>query len=230
MSINPQVEQPPVNETARIEALSDGIIAIVITLLAFEIGVPNPELLGDAGLFQALVAQWPTYFAFLLSFTIIGIMWSNHHTLFKIIARANPTFVLLNGVLMMTITLIPFATLLLAEYLQHPDRRIAAFLYSTVVFLTAVSFQVLWRYASHNNRLLDLNANPALVAGFAQQYRYGPFYYLATMIFALFNVPLCLGFHVLLAVFFAVPGLVRNPQSAQQGEQIASESARPSDK
>lgn len=197
-----------VKETGRIEALSDGVIAIVITLLAFEIGVPDPAALGAGGLLPALIDQWPVYFAFLLSFATIAIMWSNHHALFKIIVRTNPTFVLINGLLLLTITLVPFGTLLLADYLRHPDGRVAAVIYSALFTANAAAFNVLWLYASGRGRLLSRTASPDLIAGITRQYRFGPLMYVAAMLIGLVSVPLCLIYHVALALFFAIPGFV----------------------
>ncbi len=120
-------------ETGRLEAFSDGVIAVAITLLALDLGVPHQEA-GHPwhGLLQALADQWPIYLAYLLSFTTILIMWVNHHGLFKVIERVDHLFLLLNGALLLVITLFPFATILLADYIEQPDKKTAQVVYAGV--------------------------------------------------------------------------------------------------
>src|SRR3989442_12201696 len=83
---------------ARTEALSDGVSAIAITLLILSIQVPTPA--GPGMLWAALALQWPAYVAYVLSFGVIGIMWANHHNIFRYIGRANHVFVMLNMALL----------------------------------------------------------------------------------------------------------------------------------
>ena len=103
---------PERNETGRVEAFSDGVLAIVITLLVLELHVPR-ELTSDAALRAALVHEWPAYFAFLTSFVTVGIMWVNHHRLFTLIGRVDHWLLMLN----LTICVVPFPTAIVAEYL-----------------------------------------------------------------------------------------------------------------
>ena len=93
-------------ETGRLEAFSDGVFAIAITLLILEIHVPKEVEKG--GLAPALLAEWPSYLAFVSSFAIIGIMWINHHRMFEFVRRIDQTLLLLNGLLLLAITFIPF--------------------------------------------------------------------------------------------------------------------------
>ena len=88
-------------ETARIEAFSDGVFAIAITLLILEIKIPNA---GSANLSSQLIRQWPSYFAFVISFAFVGIMWINHHRLFTHIKRADNTLLFLNLLLLLGVT------------------------------------------------------------------------------------------------------------------------------
>src|ERR1700740_3636134 len=104
-------------ETNRIEAFSDGMFAIAITLLILEIKVPSS---GPGGLTKALLRQWPSYFAFLLSFVYIGVMWMNHHRMFNHIRRSNDTLLVLNLLLLLGVTAVPFPTAVLAANLGTP--------------------------------------------------------------------------------------------------------------
>src|ERR671922_86848 len=109
------------SETARIEAFSDGVFAIAITLLVLELKVPL-----DGPLSVALRRQWPSYIAFLLSFTFIGIMWVNHHRLFTQIRRADDGLLFLNLLLLLGVTVVPFPTSVLARHLGTVEGRTAA--------------------------------------------------------------------------------------------------------
>jgi uncharacterized membrane protein len=198
------LETDNTKETGRMEAFSDGVIAIAITLLVLDIKVPR-ELPESASLLSALLGQWPSYFAFATSFATIGIMWINHHRIFSQIKRSDQVLLVLNGLLLMCITFVPFPTALLAEYLGEPDQRTAALVYSGTFVVTAIIYNLLWRYASHNNRLLDQRSNPAEVRGISRQYAFGPLFYLAAFVLAFWSALASLALNLLLAVFFAIP-------------------------
>jgi len=100
-------------ETSRIEAFSDGVFAIAITLLILEIKVPPP---GSGELSLALARQWPSYLSFLMSFAFIGIMWINHHRLFTHIARSDDVLLILNLLLLLGVIVVPFPTAVLATH------------------------------------------------------------------------------------------------------------------
>ena len=100
-------------ETARIEAFSDGVFAIAITLLILEIKIPGA---GSADLSRQLLRQWPSYVAFVISFAFIGIMWINHHRLFTHIKRANNVLLFLNLLLLLGVCAVPFPTAVLAQH------------------------------------------------------------------------------------------------------------------
>ena len=148
-------------ETGRVEAFSDGVFAVAITLLVLNIhGLPNPSNpIPDADLWNLLRDQWPIYLAFVTSFATIGVMWINHHRLFTHIKRVDTNLFALNLLLLLVIVFIPFPTALLASYITHPEYHYAALLYSATDILLAISFNLLWRYASHKNRLLDENVD-----------------------------------------------------------------------
>jgi uncharacterized membrane protein len=131
-------------ETTRLEAFSDGIFAIAITLLILEVRAPE----NGAGLWRSLAAQWPSYFGYALSFLIIGIMWANHTHIFRLIRRSDHLLSMLNLLLMMTIAFLPFPTAVLARNIGDPAARAAAtILYSGSILLTAIPWSLLWRHA-----------------------------------------------------------------------------------
>jgi uncharacterized membrane protein len=187
------------NETARVEAFSDGVFAIAITLLILEIHVP-PTAQHD-GLATALVQLWPSFLAFLASFLTIGVMWLNHHRLFTLINKSDDGLIAFNLLLLLGITWIPFPTALLAEHLRGPDQRIAGWVYAGSFFLIAIVFNVMWRYAVHAKTVVDhIDA-----IGITRQYALGPVMYALLVAIATFSGVWCLIVSVLYAVYFALP-------------------------
>src|ERR1700694_1353118 len=161
------------SETARIEAFSDGVFAIAVTLLILEIKVPTP---GQESLRVMLLKQWPSYLAFLLSFAFIGIMWINHHRMFTHIKRSNERLLILNLLLLLGVTVVPFPTVVLAMYLGSSDERTAAVLYNATYVAVAVLFNLLWRYAVSRG-LLDRSISSSAAALISRQYAIGPLMY-----------------------------------------------------
>ena len=138
-------------ETTRVEAFSDGVFAIAITLLILEIKVPSP---GSGELSAQLLRQWPSYVSYLISFAFIGIMWMNHHRLFTHIERCDDLLLIFNLLLLLGITTVPFPTSVLAAHLGRPGQRTAALLFNATYFVIAVFFNLLWRYAASRPRHL----------------------------------------------------------------------------
>src|SRR5436305_12691532 len=106
-------------ETGRIEAFSDGVFAVAITLLVFNLQVPQPppgKTFSVADLGVALLHQWSFYLAFITSFATILIMWASHHSIFKLVYKSNTPFLFANGFLLLLVTTVPFPTSLVAEY------------------------------------------------------------------------------------------------------------------
>jgi uncharacterized membrane protein len=197
--------------TDRLLTLSDGVFAIVITLLALEVKVPHPAGPTDEttlAVLRTLARQWPMYLAYLLGFVTVGIMWSNHVTLFRYILRTDHKLVALNTLLLLSITLVPFATALLAEYLPlgPGQRQAGTLLYSGLMVLMAVTFNVLWGYANRPPRaLLDETLDPHLFDEVTKRYRFGPALYLAAFACAFLSVSLSMTIIAGLAALFAIP-------------------------
>jgi uncharacterized membrane protein len=190
-------------ETARLEAFSDGVFAIAITLLILEIKVPSSD---TAGLGAELARQWPSYLAFFISFAFIGIMWINHHRLFMHIKRTDDTLLLLNLALMFGVCVIPFTTALLAAQLGHPGARTAVVVYNAAYLGIAVFFSLLWRYAaSRNGHMLAANVDRESTDKIMQQYNYGPLAYAIAIALAWISITASLLINLVLACFFAIP-------------------------
>jgi uncharacterized membrane protein len=103
----------------RMEAFSDGVLAIVITLLILDVKVPVAAV-GHLG--RELAHQWPQYTAYLLSFLIVGIIWLNHHATVQLLARADHTVQVLNLLLLLSVSILPWPTAVLADYMREGTR------------------------------------------------------------------------------------------------------------
>jgi uncharacterized membrane protein len=194
-------------ETGRVEAFSDGVFAIAITLLVLDLKVPRAESLPfGVSLWGYLVSQWPNFLAYVASFFTILIMWVSHHRLFNQIRRIDDVFMYINGILLLFVSVVPFPTSLLAEHIQHESAHTAAAIYAGNSVLIAVMYNFLWRYAAQNNRLLHENADPVFVKGVNRQYWFGPPLYLVAFAMAFVNVLLTVAICIGLALFFALTG------------------------
>jgi uncharacterized membrane protein len=190
-------------DTARLEAFSDGVFAIAITLLIIEIGVPHVE---GEGLARALRELWPSYIGFALSFITIGIMWSNHHGMFKDIERVDHTMIVLNLMLLLCISFIPFPTAVLAEYMTDDANALAATLaYGGSFTVTALFFNATWLYASRGRRLIDDHVSDMRVRDRTRRYLPGTPLYALGLPLALVSTWLSLGLWIALAVLYLLP-------------------------
>ena len=206
-------------ETNRLEAFSDGVFAVAITLLVLNIRIPGLDLppsrlLSGSDLWHALGDEWPMLAAYVTSFAMIGIMWLNHHRLFTHIKRINTVLVLLNLLLLMFIVFVPVPTALLAEYVERPDQHAAAIVYSGTFFLTACCFNLFWRYASYHNRLVGKDADSRAIQAISKQYLFGPLVYLIAFALAFVSTPATIIASFALALFFAFPPRLPRPLSS----------------
>ncbi len=191
-------------ETARVEAFSDGVFAIAVTLLVLEFKVPH-----DAGrsLRELLLAQWPSYFAFVTSFATIGIMWINHHRMFNYLRRTDHGLLILNAVLLLGVTFVPYPTAVVATYLGHEGQKTAAAFLAVTYIGIAIAFNLLWRYASSSRRprLLRVPPDDPGVLAIRSAYRFGPLYYVATLILAAWDGRASVALNLAIAIYWALP-------------------------
>jgi len=143
------------SETARLEAFSDGVFSILITLLTFELKVPDlDEAYTSRQLLSALLARWPVYVAFLLSFATIFVIWVNHHRMFSVIRRSDSRFMYYNGLLLLLTALIPFTNNILALYIQTSATELAAGITMLVYGSIVGTFYLMWNHATADYQLL----------------------------------------------------------------------------
>jgi len=168
-------------DTARIEAFSDAVIAIMLTLLAIELLDFDLARARQEGLLAALADMGPSFFAFGLTFLVVGQIWITHHNLWRYTERVDQGIAILNLLLLAFITLTPFAAQVLAESLAglpEAQQRSAAAFYSAVMFGQAIAFNfVLWW--SHWQKLCYEEVADALHRAIIRRYLIGPIFYAA---------------------------------------------------
>lgn len=192
--------------TVRIEAFSDGVMAIAITLLVLEIKIPGHETVAAHGLVHALGALWPGYLAFVTSFVSILLIWVKHHWMISLIERTDHPFLYWNGLLLLCITFLTFPTGLLAEYLLHAEGKVATSLYTGTVLAISLAFKGLWWHATRHGKLLADQPSVALtteVKRITEQDRYGPLLYLLAFVVSFFSEILAILICLIVALVFA---------------------------
>ena len=195
-------------DTNRLETFSDGVIAIAITLLILEIDVPEDT---HGELWSALLRQWPSYLAYLISFAVIGIIWVNHHGILALVARVDRPLLYLNLLLLLAVAGIPFPTALVAEHLQSPgiDSEVAAAVYGGWATLVALSFNLMWRWIVHDERLIRDDIDLSALRANTRRFSLGLVIYPLTVGIAFLNPILALGVHGLVAVYYVVDQFAR---------------------
>lgn len=209
-------------DTNRLEAFSDGVFAIGITLLVLNIHIPAVAANNPGGLRRALLEQWPVYLAYVLSFLTVLNMWVNHHNIFKYIKRTDHWFLFINGFLLMGITLVPFPTALLAQYFGTPSERVAMVVYGGFFIWIGVGYNLLWFYSSNHMRLMDRRLNPEAIRKISRRYLITPPLFIVAFVIAFFNAPISLLIYVLLLLMYMLPGSsLPDPATALLAEPLA---------
>jgi uncharacterized membrane protein len=190
--------------TARLEAFSDGVFAIAITLLVLDLNVPAREGLNGESLRQALAHQWPSYFAYLVSFLVIGIIWINHHALCSLARRVDRATLFANLFLLLTVSVIPFPTRLLATYLTAPadDAHTAAATYSATMLVMGLAFTLLFLAFTRDARRLHNAITPEARRSALRRFAAGGACYAATIVLAYLSPVAMLAAHALLALYY----------------------------
>jgi uncharacterized membrane protein len=189
-------------ETSRLETFSDGVFAIAITLLVllFE----TPELHGEESLGHVLLDQWPSYVSYVVSFVTIGIIWVNHHTIFRLVGRVDRVFLFVNVLFLMCVAFIPYPTAVISRYVRSDDASAAAVMYGLSLTATAICFNALWQYAARGFRLLAADADRREVAGITRSYWPGAFLYAGATAVALVSATASVALFLLLALFYVL--------------------------
>jgi uncharacterized membrane protein len=186
-------------DKARLEAFSDGVFAIAITLLVLDLRVPD---VGSGSLANALGHQWPADVSYVVSFITIGIIWVNHHNLMRHLDHTDRGLLFLNVLFLMTVAVLPYPTALVSHYARTPNAGTAALIYGGTMVAMALLFNALWHYAIRGGRLLGAGADPREVSGITRSYLPGPVLYLTGTLVALVDADASLVIFALIAAFY----------------------------
>ena len=187
-------------DTARIEAFSDGVFAIAITLLVLNVHVPE----GNGNLLQALGGQWSTFLGYVTSFIVIGIIWTNHHHMYTYINRTDRLSLILNTFALMFVAFIPFPTALIAKYIVTENASIAVMIYSGTLLIVTLLYNLLWWYATSNARLVPKDVDSEVLQSITRSYLVGVPLYLLSFLLALVNAEASLIIYILIAILYVL--------------------------
>jgi uncharacterized membrane protein len=203
-------------DSRRAEAFSDGVFAVAITVLVFGLlSIGTHELSA-----KVLLHAWPSYFAYVVSFITIGIMWINHHTILAHVSRVDRPLLVLNLLLLMGIVAIPFPTALVADHLRDSGGKAAAVTYGLVMIAISAGFCSLWVYvvtrAPSLGAVVPQGALRQSIPGFAL----GGAAYVAATLIALWSPVVALIIFGLLGVYYLfehLPSPAEGPAAGEPG-------------
>jgi uncharacterized membrane protein len=183
--------------TGRVEAFSDGVFAVAITILVFGL---KPT--GHGTLAHQLLHAWPQYLAYVVSFVTIGIMWMNHHTILAHVERVDRPLLVLNLLLLLGIVAIPFPTALVAEHLGHPGGTAAAVTYGLVMIAISIAFSGLWIYLVTHAPALGAALPPEALRASIPGFTGGLLAYVAATLIALWSALAAVIIYGVLGVYY----------------------------
>lgn len=199
---DPVTGRRPGLRTTRFEAFSDGVFAIAITLLVLEIGIPAGS---EGNLLRALVEQWPSYLAYLVSFATIGAVWLKHTVITEYLSSATSVLIRLNLLLLMVVSFLPFPTRLVAEHISEQEaERVAVTVYGINLLLASVLIGVLWRYVLREH-LVRAETTHAEVAMLSKSLMPGIAGYIVVIVLGLFLPVVAVVGYLAIAVYVIVP-------------------------
>ena len=190
-------------DVARINALSDGVFAVAMTLMIVDLRVPTPAQPTFAALSGQVLALWPHFAAYALSFLVIGLYWVSHNLLFDLIRRSDRGLMWINIVFLLFVVVIPFSTALLGRY---SDNRFAVTLYFANLILVGLTLQTLWTYATTRHRLVDAELAPATIRLGTLRLLAVPAIGALALLISLLSIPLGIGLYVAALVAYSWPG------------------------
>ncbi|HUN63450.1 MAG TPA: TMEM175 family protein [Candidatus Sulfotelmatobacter sp.] len=191
-------------ETGRLEAFSDGVFAIAITLLVLDLKAPDVAASGASApeLAKALLRQWPSYVGLVTSFFTVLIMWVHHHAILRNVRKTDAWLHFANGCLLFGVTFVPYPTSILASYFETPAAKMAAAFYAGTFVFIAICFYLFIR-AAFREPLLSPDASQAFISKTCHDYLFGPPAYLLATVAAFLDVRLSLAICTILWIFWA---------------------------
>lgn len=174
--------------TERLEAFSDGVFGIALTLLVLEIQIPNPDAsTTNSVLWGELRALWPSAVAFCISFAVVLVMWINHHELIRLVRKVDYPLLYANGGVLLTVTFVPFPTKVLARHLGTPAASASAAFYCATFFLISLTWRTLLGAIIWNRRNVKSEVTDATLARVRKAYNSAPLVYGLSVVLALWS-------------------------------------------
>jgi uncharacterized membrane protein len=190
--------------TARLEAFSDGVFAIAITLLVLDLAIPQTRQ-SEKDLLHAVRDQWPGYLGYIVSFSTIGALWLGHNAITDYLSRADTTLLRLNLLLLLFVSFLPFPTRLVSEYVttDHAE-RVAATFYGLTLLIAGAILSLLWRYALHAH-LVRPDADDEEITLLTHRLTPGLAGYAVLIVVGLFVPVAAVVGYLVIALFFLLP-------------------------
>jgi uncharacterized membrane protein len=199
--------------TSRLEAFSDGVFAIAITILIFDIKAPS----NTQHLRPALLALWPSYLGYVLSFLLIGLLWVNHHVMFEHIVRSDRLLMFFNTLLLLVVAFVPFATsVLAATFRSGAGESIAVALYGATLTAAGLLFNAIWSHADRG-RLFDDGVSVHGIRRMTRRILFGPAMYAIGAVIGYFLPVVGVAIYALLILFYWLPIPQRNAAGQKIG-------------
>jgi uncharacterized membrane protein len=185
MPLQMSIEEEKGYGLSRLINFSDAVIAIAITLLVLEIRLPEPArgLTGPV-ITGEILALWPKYLGYFVSFWVIGLYWMAHHRIFRLINGYDRRLLTLNLAFLGTVAFMPFPTFVLFDY---AGIFIVVLLYAGTLTLTGLSLVAIWLYATKDHRLVDPQLEEAMIGNQTRSLLVGPSVFLLSIVVAIFN-------------------------------------------
>lgn len=212
MSTEAAEEPTGEKQTGRLEALSDGVFAVALTLLVTTLDVPSLKGTPSAPeLVHALGHQWLSYLAYATSFATILIMWAHHRAIFKVLQHTDALLMFANGLLLLLVTVVPFPTRMVAEYLSTPAGSAAAAVYAATFATADLIYNLLWWAAMRDRRLLRPDATQLELKSIRPDYLLGFLPYVLAMVLAFWNPYVSIGICFVMWIVWGLTGQVVTP-------------------
>ena len=205
MSEKPDTDEPNSRQAGwdagRLDALVDGTIAIVLTLIVFDLKVPMvPE--GEAALPRAVLRMWPTFCCYLMAFLSAGMLWVGHRSQFHFIRRTTRHQLWMNLLFLLWVSLMPFSTALITA---HPGHWLPAMLYGVDVSLAGIILQWNWRYACKRPHLFGIVPKDSVRKGLVRRLAIGQMAYAVGIVLAPVSGWLSIGIYLLVPTLYLLP-------------------------
>ena len=190
----------------RIEALSDGIFAFAMTLLVLDLKIPHSSTPSPAdALGPTLLALWPKFFSYIMSFVVLGVYWIAHHGYAHFLKRTDRWLLWCNLLFLMFIVLVPFSTDLLGDY---PKQKVAVMIYGANFIALGLAFYLQWWYATSGHRLVGRDLEPEVVSRGRRRMLGGVAVYSCAVLIALANPTLSVILYAAIPLFFIFPSRI----------------------